>query len=322
MFLISRFQLRDAEGTAITECWLENAAIGAFYLFGQGCMLLYHFEFRWISFAPSCLHVLTKNKATEPRFRPQAIEMFQWTVKPSNQLKALFTVVEWSMSVEFNTPYRSRLCSHYVFHTVIERQTPNTLCRYPYIPCTCHACIIIQGSYEIRWDHRVRNDEVLQRTGQAGYIVTSSILSTPLSVWARGLARWRYTCKQVSSSPYHGPPDRLCRRRPPGGPRNKWLRQLRDGSNRPVGDLCLGPCDDLGRLRDDEDDDDDRSRDTAIKATFHHDRCKTVWVCGPRTLLSLAIIWNTIVYTIHPYRYMACVLLTTFLQFIGSTMQL
>jgi len=43
-------------------------------------------------------------------------------------------------------------------------------------------------------------------------------------------------------------------------------------------DRVMQRRDDLGRLRDNEDDDDDRSRDTAIKATFHHDPCKNVCV--------------------------------------------
>jgi len=43
-------------------------------------------------------HVLTKNKATKPRFRPQTTEMFQRTVKPSNQFLTAFVynIVGWS----------------------------------------------------------------------------------------------------------------------------------------------------------------------------------------------------------------------------------
>ena len=59
------------------------------------------------------------------------------------------------------------------------------------------------------------------------------------------------------------PPDRSWWR-PTGRPRNKWLDQLKDDSNRPVADLCKGVVlqqrDAPRRLSEYDDDDNDSAR--------------------------------------------------------------
>jgi len=86
---------------------------------------------------------------------------------------------------------------------------------------------------------RVRNDEVLQRTGLTSL---SHLLSRRrISVFGRVARLDDDTPANVALQLHinvsiNRPPDRTWRR-PPGRPRNKWLDQLRDDSTRPIGDL-------------------------------------------------------------------------------------
>ena len=86
---------------------------------------------------------------------------------------------------------------------------------------------------------RVRNDEVLQRTGLTSL---SHLLSRRrISVFGHVARLDDDTPANVALQLHinvsiNRPPDRTWRR-PPGRPRNKWLDQLRDDSTRPIGDL-------------------------------------------------------------------------------------
>ena len=91
----------------------------------------------------------------------------------------------------------------------------------------------------IRWYDRVRNDEVLQRTGLTSL---SHLLSR------RRMSVFGHVARLDDDTPanmalqlhinvsLNRPPDRTWRR-PPGRPRNEWLDQLRNDSTRPIGDL-------------------------------------------------------------------------------------
>ena len=91
----------------------------------------------------------------------------------------------------------------------------------------------------IRWCDRVRNDEVLQRTGLNWL---SRLLSRRrISVFGH-VARLDDVTPANMALQLHidvslnRPPDRTWRR-PPGRPRNNWLEQLRNDSTRPTGEL-------------------------------------------------------------------------------------
>jgi len=56
-----------------------------------------------------------------------------------------------------------------------------------------------------------------------------------------------------------------------------------------------------------------------ITGRIAHSVTADTWVCGPRTVLSLAVIWNTIVSTPVPAYGLRN--FNDFLQFIGFTMQ-
>jgi len=91
----------------------------------------------------------------------------------------------------------------------------------------------------IRWYDRVRNDEVLQRTGLTSL---SHLLSR------RRISVFGHVARLDDETPanmalqlhtnvsLNRPPDRTWRR-PPGRPRNKWVDQLRNDSTRPTGEL-------------------------------------------------------------------------------------
>jgi len=93
----------------------------------------------------------------------------------------------------------------------------------------------------IKWHNRVRNDEVLQRTG---------LTSLSNLVSRRRISVFGYVARLDNVTPanmalqlhinvglsLNRPPDRTWRR-PPGRPRNKWVDQLRIDSTRPIGDL-------------------------------------------------------------------------------------
>ena len=89
----------------------------------------------------------------------------------------------------------------------------------------------------IRWYDRVRNDEVIQRTGLTSL---SHLLSRRrISVFGH-VARLdddKHMALQLHINvSLNRPPDRTWRR-PPGRPRNKWLDQLRNDSTRLIGEL-------------------------------------------------------------------------------------
>jgi len=90
----------------------------------------------------------------------------------------------------------------------------------------------------IRWYDRVRNDEVLRRTGLTSL---SHLLSRRrISVFGHVARLNDVTPANVAlqllvNLSLNRPPDRTWRR-PPGRPRNKWLDQLRNDSKRPIGD--------------------------------------------------------------------------------------
>jgi len=91
----------------------------------------------------------------------------------------------------------------------------------------------------IRRYDRVRNDEVLQRTGLTSLY---HLLSR------RRISLFGHVARLDDDTPanmalrlhinisLNRPPDRTWRR-PPGRPRNKWLDQVRHDSTRPIGDL-------------------------------------------------------------------------------------
>ena len=91
----------------------------------------------------------------------------------------------------------------------------------------------------IRWYDRVRNDEVLQRTGLTSL---SHLLSRRLTSGFGHVARLDDVTPANMALQLHinislnRPPDRTWRR-PPGRPRNKWLDELRNDSTRLTGDL-------------------------------------------------------------------------------------
>ena len=97
----------------------------------------------------------------------------------------------------------------------------------------------------IRWYDRVRNDEVLQRTGLTSL---SHLLSR------RRMSVFGHVARLDDDTPanmalqlhinvsLNRPPDRTWRR-PPGRPRNEWLDQLRNDSTRPIGDLWRSAID-------------------------------------------------------------------------------
>ena len=91
----------------------------------------------------------------------------------------------------------------------------------------------------IRWYDRVRNDELLQRTGLTSL---SHLLSRRrISVFGH-VARLDDVTPANMALQLHinvslnRPPDHTWRR-PPGRPRNKWLDQLRNNSTRPTREL-------------------------------------------------------------------------------------
>jgi len=91
----------------------------------------------------------------------------------------------------------------------------------------------------IRWYDRVRNDEVLQRTGLTSL---SHLLSRRrISVFGHVARLGDVTPANMALQLHinvslNRPPDRTWRR-PPGRPRNRWLDQLRNDSTRLIGDL-------------------------------------------------------------------------------------
>ena len=92
----------------------------------------------------------------------------------------------------------------------------------------------------IRWYDRVRNDEVLQRTGLTS--LSHLLSSRHISVFGH-VARLDDVTPANMALQLHinislnRPPDRTWRR-PPGRPRNNWLDQLRNDSIlRPTGEL-------------------------------------------------------------------------------------
>ena len=91
----------------------------------------------------------------------------------------------------------------------------------------------------IRWYDRVRNDEVLQRTGLTSL---SHLLSRRhISVFGNVARLDEDTPANIALQLHINvslsrPPDRTWRR-PPGRPGKKWLDQLRNDSTRPTGDL-------------------------------------------------------------------------------------
>ena len=91
----------------------------------------------------------------------------------------------------------------------------------------------------ISWYDRVRNDEVLQRTGLTS--LSHLLSSRRISVFGH-VARLGDVTPANMALQLHinvslkRPPDRTWRR-PPGRPRNKWVDQLRNDSTRPIGDL-------------------------------------------------------------------------------------
>ena len=94
----------------------------------------------------------------------------------------------------------------------------------------------------IRWYDRVRNDEVLQRSG---------LTSLPHLLSSRRISVFGHVARLDDVTPanmalqlhidisLNRPPDRTWRRTP-GRPRNSWLDQLRNDSTRPTGELCEG----------------------------------------------------------------------------------
>ena len=92
----------------------------------------------------------------------------------------------------------------------------------------------------IRWYDRVRNDEVLQRTGLT--LLSHLVSRRRISVFGH-VARLDDVTPANMALQLHinvslnRPPDRTWRR-PPGRPRNNWLDQLRNDSTlRPTGEL-------------------------------------------------------------------------------------
>ena len=91
----------------------------------------------------------------------------------------------------------------------------------------------------IRWYDRLRNGEVLQRTG---------LTSLPRLLSRRRISVFVHVARFDDVTPanmalqldidisLNRPPDRTWRR-PPGRPRNSWLDQLRNDSTRPTGEL-------------------------------------------------------------------------------------
>jgi len=91
----------------------------------------------------------------------------------------------------------------------------------------------------IRWYDRLRNGEVLQRTG---------LTSLPHLLSRRRISVLGHVARLDDVTPanmalqldidisLNRPPDRTWRR-PPGRPRNRWLDQLRNDSTRPTGEL-------------------------------------------------------------------------------------
>ena len=132
-----------------------------------------------------------------------------------------FTIIGWSMSSRPNTPYRPCLCSHDVSKTDMERQAPDTRHQAPYIGLyqTLVLSVLLYAAdtwtllsadvktldafrqkclrqlLGMRWYDRVRNDEVLQRTGLT---TLSHLLSRrPISVFGH-VARPRSSTEQVA----------------------------------------------------------------------------------------------------------------------------
>ena len=107
--------------------------------------------------------------------------------------------------------------------------------------CTQHRLVAVNSMTKtlIRWYDRVRNDEVLQRTGLTSL---SHLLSR------RRMSVFGHVARLDDDTPanmalqlhinvsLNRPPDHMWRH-PPGLPRNKWLDQLRNDSTRFTEDL-------------------------------------------------------------------------------------
>ena len=114
-------------------------------------------------------------------------------------------------------------------HTTLLSRDVTPHCSVVWFWCDCGVCVVC----------RVRNDEVLQRTG----LTSLSHLQSRrcISVFGHvarldGVTPANVALQLHINVSLNRPPDRTWRR-PPGRPRNKWLDQLRNDSTRPTGGL-------------------------------------------------------------------------------------